>query len=471
MGAITSNTFTLRSGTGSLSISQASLTGGQNMDVVEIGTIKGDFDLEEDENESTSILFNLGEFSFTAFDKLSDGTSLFAALDGLSATDLVQLDISFTTDGGHAINDRYYFTIEEMEYDRNRRTTSINTAKQDAGDLQKDMVEFFNSDVAAGDIVPFTGTTTDTDSINTKDFIETALPLFNSSNTTINESNLYSTTVSGGTTVMIVVKTDAADVDETLFELAASEGSIVGTMMGYNFFVTRQFSAGSTVSLNQSDIEDDTLKIKPGLDSYVGIDVTFEGSSINWSNFSSYSRLTTLAEDVNISETIIDVDSIAGISAGDFVLVNEEIMYVESTSTGQMTVKRGYRSDVTTHSNGDHVVEVYNPDAAKRLDVKFLNPVLAWAQYDSVNDEFDNVGGEISSPTREGQDGYASGYGANKARKVEFTILDIDKLDPFEAIQFDSSFPSIIQGDTFRPSELEYDLQEDKIMVKAYKIS
>lgn len=473
MGTISSTTFDTRAGSGTIDITHASLTGGTTFEVSSIGEVEADFDLESNADESKDIYFKLGSFGFKAFDGLSDGTSLFETLDALSSTDEVDLTFNFTTNASRSITDNYVFTIEDMQYNRDKRETSIEGATQVTGDLEQTLDSFFTNVVAAGDKETFSIAGTP-DCIDAKTFVDNALPLFNSSATTQSSSanfDINGKTASNAYIVVDDAQSANTDVDELLFEMAASEGALVGSMMGYNFFVQRNYTTTNKVSINENDVKEETLDIKPGIDSYVGIDVNFEGNSTNYSSWSSHSRITTLNATLNDSDTSVDVTSASAISAGDVILVEQEMMYVQSKATNTLTVIRGYKSEASAHDNGTNVQEVFNEDAEKTLSVTFRNNVMAWATYDGTNSEYDDVGGGTDDVADDGRDSYADAYGASKARKIELTLLGIDTLKPYETLELDTSFPSLIQNQIFRPSSLTYNFNEDTIKVEAYRVA
>ena len=65
---------------------------------------------------------------------------------------------------------------------------------------------------------------------------------------------------------------------------------------------------------------------------------------------------TTLAEDLDNSETGIDVADASGLSTSDFIKIDNEIMDITGISTNTLTVTRAYQgSTAATHSNGTSV--------------------------------------------------------------------------------------------------------------------
>ena len=75
-----------------------------------------------------------------------------------------------------------------------------------------------------------------------------------------------------------------------------------------------------------------------------------------WNGVNTNSLTTTLAEDLDDSETGVDVASATGLSTNDIIQVNDEFMLISGISTNTLTVTRGYGgSTATTHLNGETV--------------------------------------------------------------------------------------------------------------------
>lgn len=80
----------------------------------------------------------------------------------------------------------------------------------------------------------------------------------------------------------------------------------------------------------------------------------------------------------------------------------------------------------------------------------------------------------VEDLTDAGQKSYARATGAdayyNKILRIDTEILGFDKLKPHQTMNFDSSLDSRFQGRNFRPTTLEYDLKSDRVRVSAYEI-
>lgn len=81
------------------------------------------------------------------------------------------------------------------------------------------------------------------------------------------------------------------------------------------------------------------------------------------------------AEAMDTSETGFDVDDGDDFSASDVILVNAELMYVDSISTNTLTVVRGYGSTVaTSHDNNSIIWKVGTP--LNHGTTHSVNPIL-----------------------------------------------------------------------------------------------
>ena len=91
---------------------------------------------------------------------------------------------------------------------------------------------------------------------------------------------------------------------------------------------------------------------------------------------------TTLAEDLDDSETDVDVASAMGFSGGDFrILVESEIMKVTGVSGTTLTVERGQEgTSAAAHSNGADVKHILTVGA---LDARDQNDLAAYDAYAS----------------------------------------------------------------------------------------
>ena len=110
--------------------------------------------------------------------------------------------------------------------------------------------------------------------------------------------------------------------------------------------------------------------------------------------FNGLAIATTLAEDLDATETAIDVTSASNLRNNDVIKINDEQMLISSISSNTLTVVRGHNSTTaTTHTNADdidnsfqifkddskHPTRKFNYGAAARITLglnRFSYPIL-----------------------------------------------------------------------------------------------
>ena len=131
-----------------------------------------------------------------------------------------------------------------------------------------------------------------------------------------------------------------------------AEHQIVSVTDANNYVITVSVTANASDSGNGGSATDAVYQISVGLNSQVG--GTGWGSS-TWGGTTAGALTTTLAEDLDNSETAVDVADETGITTdNDVILVGDELMLVTATTDDNtLTVARGHSgTTATTHSNG-----------------------------------------------------------------------------------------------------------------------
>ena len=186
--------------------------------------------------------------------------------------------------------------------------------------------------------------------------------------TPIRASTTNSTTFSAtnGSTNITVTETNhgAAENDFVTFSNAVSLGGnvtaailnaehqIVSVTNANTYVITVSVTANASDSGNGGSATDAEYQITVGLDSQVG--GTGWGAGL-FGGTTAGALTTTLAEDLDNSETGVDVADETGITTdNDVILVGEELMIVTATTDDNtLTVTRGHSgTTATTHSNG-----------------------------------------------------------------------------------------------------------------------
>jgi hypothetical protein len=131
-------------------------------------------------------------------------------------------------------------------------------------------------------------------------------------------------------------------------------------------------------------------------------------------------------------------------------------------------------------SNLDQVtiLEQYNNEALKKMDVNFPVPYLYKAEWETgvVGDTF--ITNIVTTADYEAGlafnavDSYVASFGAKNRLVVDVNVLGFDKIKPYDMVTFSSGseLPSTVTGKYFRPTSLEYDLFNNKLKAKLYYV-
>ena len=150
----------------------------------------------------------------------------------------------------------------------------------------------------------------------------------------------------GSTTITVTDPAHGAnEKDFVTFSGAATlGGTIRATILNAEFQITRLISSNayeitSSVAANSSDTGNGGSSVVGAYQINVGLDNTVGGTGWGagqWSGTTSGALATQLAEALDASETAIDVDSATGITAGDLILIEEELITVGTISSNTL---------------------------------------------------------------------------------------------------------------------------------------
>ena len=147
-----------------------------------------------------------------------------------------------------------------------------------------------------------------------------------------------------------------------------AEHQIASIVNNNTYTITLASAANSSDSGNGGGSVVAKYQINTGLDSnFFG---TGFGAGI-WSGVDTDALTTTLNEELDASETEVDVTSATGITAssGDIIQVEDELMLVGTISTNTLTVTRGYGgATAATHLNGTTVTLAVGNATAQASD-------------------------------------------------------------------------------------------------------
>jgi hypothetical protein len=185
----------------------------------------------------------------------------------------------------------------------------------------------------------------------------------------------------GSTTITVTDPAHGANANDfvTFSGAATLGGTITATILNAEFQITSLISSNaytitSSVAANGSDTGNGGSSVVGTYQINTGLDVTVGGTGWGagqWSGTTSGALATQLAEALDASETAIDVDSATGITAGDLILIDEELITVGTISTntlgtgGGPSTRGASGTDAATHADNTLVrLATGNADSA-----------------------------------------------------------------------------------------------------------
>ncbi len=223
----------------------------------------------------------------------------------------------------------------------------------------------------------------------------------------------------GSTTITVTDPAHGAnEKDFVTFSGAATlGGTITATILNAEFQISSIISSNaytitSSVAANSSDTGNGGSSVVGAYQLNVGLDVTVGGTGWGagqWSGTTSGALATQLAEALDASETAIDVDSATGITAGDLILIEEELITVGTISSntlgtgGGPSTRGASGTDAATHADNTLVrLATGNADSA--------NDFVGWGNAASVTTpgaqirlwSHDNFGEDLILNARDG---------------------------------------------------------------------
>ena len=197
----------------------------------------------------------------------------------------------------------------------------------------------------------------------------------------------------GSTTITVTDPAHGANEKDFVTFSGASSlgGTITATILNAEFQIESLISSNaytitSSVAANSSDTGNGGSSVVGAYQLNVGLDVTVGGTGWGagqWSGTTSGALATQLAEALDASETAIDVDSATGITAGDLILIEEELITVGTISSntlgtgGGPSIRGASGTTAATHADNTLVrLATGNADSA--------NDFVGWGNAASV---------------------------------------------------------------------------------------
>lgn len=385
------------------------------MKLANMPKISQDFDVQDDVNDLSELRVNISEVSITIFDELGNGNSLFTYIDALGLSDTIQIQV--TTPSG---TDYFIATKSSCEYDWQARKVSIKAQAALRYDVQVTNYDTSSFETSGE-------TNADDGLIVSTDVIRAFLEAQGSSPTvkilghfsSVTKSNITSLPIDPAPRYIIFdgqyVDTYSEGQDITL-KLSIVEGAVVGAMMGYSFYVRRNFNSTSD-SDYYAQIGSSDLK-------------SF-GVSFNERHIRNFDSILAIQDNINGAQI--------------------------STATTEVIDATGAQDIDINYFVPDMHTVFFNP-----------SPVAKWQLATTGSSALSQS--DMNAISADARDSYKKSLGITSSYSVDFEIFGISTLKPYQFIQFDSDIHPTINSKKVRPSYLEYDLESDTIKGEGYII-
>ena len=440
MATLTINSPSVSYPYGTVSITillEASSDATTTMNLLSMPVIAQDFDVQDTAKDLSTFRYNLSTINLSIFDDLGDGTKLFTAINNLGTNDVIRIKITNNIFDSTNRTDFFVSTRGDCSFDRVKRTITMEGRAALRYDVE--VTSFSTSGLVTTD-----GAASTAGLITSKDAILAFLKSQgDSSVSTKIIGHRFTDTISElgqGNTPFKTLGLDAATHYNTyakaqthVLKFGIIEGAFIGSMLGFSFYVRRNFQDTSTSdnfkNISASDLRD-------------------FGISFDLRNVKNFN--TTFAIQDN------------GISGQPQI----------SASVTEAINSRGSQ-DIILSVAVDDMNTLFN-DISDSSKTKLLS---SGAEGDSaINaDTFTNSTTGISVNARTSYK-KSLGIGANNLDNdnrflITFEILGLNTLRPYQFINFQNDIHPSVNGKKARASLLEYDFENNIIKGEAYLIS
>lgn len=401
----------------------SSITGSDfTTEIIEIGGIEYDYNYIESIGDVNEFTINVPRFEVTILDELSGNVNFMDFLNELYPFDLIIAKV--TLDGGV---DYYYTTRDQCEFSYLDRTIRMDMQAP----FKYQALAFGKSYPAASFPTTEVLFGTNIDVVTPQDFLFTYLQSIGSDTSPTVVSDTFDITSSSGGFAQddkefffnedVSTWSAASSFEEAtsiVKQLALRDAAIVGSWFGVSYFIPRYFKEVSPI----------------GISSLLTID-DFE----------------ELELDINYRD-IRDYDFVMDFSVNtDNLIINETI-----NSIGRNDVNVSYSTPVQ-----DLAVGNFNSSSQQfeLLNVNTSVPATNLVNTTVISNTFKKifrVAEDLNNPP---------------GSMISGTVLGIDKLKPFQYFYIASGagIHPLVNGRTFRPSYLKYDLVNNKVEFEAYE--
>lgn len=399
--------------------------------------ISQDFDVQESSDDISKFRVNLSKISISIFDKLGDGNLLFTTINQMGNNDTIQIKV--TTPTG---SDFFIGTKAGCKYDRVSRKVTIEAQAALRYDVQVTNYGSGSGETLEGLVTTASSSNADPNLITSSDAIKGFLLSQGSSPTTKIIGHKFTKTITNITSIPSgsdptkVIGFDLTDINTyakaqtNILKFSIIEGAFVGSMMGFAFYVRRNFNVEDVAEDNFSTLSASNLK-------------DF-GTSFNKRNVKNFN--TTFA---------IEDDSVS--SGTPFSKATTEVVSPVGSQDIVLSVQVDNMHTLVFDTSG-------TPDKWELLAAGGASgSALTTAIVTDISDQ--------------ARDSYKKSLGIATDAEVNRTpflinlkIFGIGTLKPYQFIKFGNDIHASVNGLKARPSMLEYDLENDVINCEAYLI-
>lgn len=431
---LTTGTVTRQFGTYSMQIDLPTISGfsSTSFKLASMPKLEQDFDIQYESVDLSEIRVNLSEIQFEVFDGMGDGQSFFNMVSNMGVNDA--MTIQSTVNGR---TDYFIAKRENCEYDWQKRSVTVKAIAA----LRYDVI-VTNYSIDAGDIISGFAS----DGVSPKDWVlphnvvKTFLESQGSSVTTIilgRSTYANDTSPSQVYTNLAFTETDVdtyTEAQDIVLKMSVVEGAMMGSMLGYAFYVVRNYDTDTTyngentkATINADDIED--YKVIP-----------FE-----W-NVRDYDTLFTALNSFSAPAPSVGTPNL---------YVTKEI---NAAGIGDLNLRYTLEpiTEFEWNSTDNQYEEVFGTSIPA---TPYTTRLLDWNE-----DLRDNTREVYAYALGVQDDDYDVRY------RLDLTIFGIESVLPFQFIEFGTGISPFVDSKKLRPSKMSYDLEANKVSIEGYFI-
>ena len=427
---ISSGDQTIASGTVSIVLNVRDAVGlatnNYTMDVTDLGSIEVDFNYIEEIGDISEFTINVPSFEFEMLDAISplsgSSDSFVELVSSLNPVDLIVAKLTYNSK-----SDYYYTTRDQCEFsysDRKVKLKMQHPLKYGAIGYGKtwDANVFTGYTVTLNDADTGGGSSQLT-SVYVRDLVSLYLPTLSESPTLYYDSELYESNstvspISGQEELFVPISrcSDFGSASNAVRQVALSESSIIGNVLG-NAYYTPRFKKSGSAQANFT------------VDDFESLDLDYSFRNIRYFFFNY-----ELGDDTEGTAT------------------------PNVTTNTQLLINDYGRADV-------------NVDYQRLTSIFPAEYSGVNAQYEFGVTEYDQINTSTSSNIISSyRDIFRiSNSSIDAGVTISGTILGIDKLKPYEYISVGSGVHPLVNNKDFRPSYLKFNLLDDTIEFEAYE--